>query len=291
MAHFSRAPDRRQRFLLPVDMMDWLPEDDIVYLIVDAVDVTDLSGFEATCKVGHAGQAPFAPAMMLALLIYAYSHGVRSSRVIERLCRRDAGYRFIVGDEVPDHSVIARFRRNAEASHHRRDRIPAVRARAGKPRLPGRGETLREGLYDPDLEPGVRQLGRGIRRRCGADRRYARPYPAPCHRRGSCFMSLCPVPLGLRPPVARAMTVSARSTVTAVSTGPPVCSTPRTRSVNRCSRRVRKPWHDNVAGGEALQEPAKALSPRAAALNVKPGTNIVISHWPHREIDPDGQPC
>ena len=110
IAHFFRAPDRRQRFLLPVDMMDWLPEDDIVHLIVDAVGVMDLSEFEATCKVGHAGQPPFAPAMMLALLIYAYSHGVRSSRVIERLCRRDAGYRFIVGDAVPDHSVIARFR-------------------------------------------------------------------------------------------------------------------------------------------------------------------------------------
>ena len=91
-------------------MMDWLPEDDIVHLIVDAVGVMDLSEFEATCKVGHAGQPPFVPAMMLALLIYAYSHGVRSSRVIERLCRRDAGYRFIVGDAVPDHSVIARFR-------------------------------------------------------------------------------------------------------------------------------------------------------------------------------------
>src|SRR3954468_19126170 len=110
MAHFFRAPDRRQRFLLPLDMMEWLPEDDIVHLIVDAVELMDLSKFEATCKVGGAGQPPFAPAMLLALLIYAYSHGVRSSRVIERLCRRDAGYRFIVGDEVPDHTVIARFR-------------------------------------------------------------------------------------------------------------------------------------------------------------------------------------
>ncbi len=109
-AKLAFLDDRRQRFLLPVDMMDWLPEDDIVHLIVDAVGVMDLSEFEATCKVGHAGQPPFAPAMMLALLIYAYSHGVRSSRVIERLCRRDAGYRFIVGDAVPDHSVIARFR-------------------------------------------------------------------------------------------------------------------------------------------------------------------------------------
>lgn len=115
MAHFFREPDRRQRFLLPVDMMDWLPEGDIVHVIVDAVGLMDLSDFEATCKVGRAGQPPFAPAMLLALLIYAYSHGVRSSRAIERLCRRDAGYRFIVGDDVPDHSVIARFRqRHAE---------------------------------------------------------------------------------------------------------------------------------------------------------------------------------
>ena len=110
MAHFFREPDRRQRFLLPVDMMDWLPEGDIVHVVVDAVGLMELSDFEATCKVGRAGQPPFAPAMLLALLIYAYSHGVRSSRAIERLCRRDAGYRFIVGDDVPDHSVIARFR-------------------------------------------------------------------------------------------------------------------------------------------------------------------------------------
>src|SRR5215210_117328 len=67
MAHFFRAPDRRQRFLLPVDMMEWLPEDDIVHLMVDAVGLMDLSRFEATCKVGGAGQPPFAPAMLLAL--------------------------------------------------------------------------------------------------------------------------------------------------------------------------------------------------------------------------------
>jgi transposase len=111
MAPFFREPDRRQRFLLPVDMLDWLPEDDIVHLIIEAVDLMDLSGFEASCRVGKAGQAPFAPRVLLALLIYAYAQGVRSSRAIERLCRRDAGYRLIVGQEVPDHTVIARFRR------------------------------------------------------------------------------------------------------------------------------------------------------------------------------------
>ena len=49
VAQFFREPDRRQRFLLPVDMMDWLPGDDIVHLIVDAVGLMDLSAFESAC--------------------------------------------------------------------------------------------------------------------------------------------------------------------------------------------------------------------------------------------------
>jgi transposase len=111
MARFFRIAERRQSFLLPADMRDWLPDDDIVHLIVDAVSVMDLWAFEAQHKLGGAGQPAFAPQMLLSVLIYAYSHGVRSSRAIERLCGRDAGYRFIVGEHMPDHTVIARFRR------------------------------------------------------------------------------------------------------------------------------------------------------------------------------------
>src|SRR5438874_11280674 len=124
MAHDFRCPERRQTFLLPPDMRDWLPEDDIVHLILDAVSLMDLSAFEAAHKLGGAGQAPFAPSMLLSVLIYAYSHGVRSSRAIERLCGRDAGYRFIVGAHVPDHTVIARFRRRHVA--HMREVFVAV---------------------------------------------------------------------------------------------------------------------------------------------------------------------
>jgi transposase len=107
VAHFFREPDRRQRFLLPVDMMDWLPEGDIVHLIIDAVGVMDLSGFEAAYQVGKAGQAPFAPRGLLARLIYAYCHGI-SAHVGSS--SGGAGYRFIVGAGIPDHTVIARFR-------------------------------------------------------------------------------------------------------------------------------------------------------------------------------------
>jgi transposase len=111
MARDFRRPERRQLSLLPPDMQDWLPEDDIVHLVLDAVSLMDLSEYEEDHRVGGVGQAPFAPSMLLALLIYAYSHGVKSSRAIERLCRRDAGYRYIVCEHVPDHTVIARFRR------------------------------------------------------------------------------------------------------------------------------------------------------------------------------------
>jgi hypothetical protein len=76
-------------------MRDWLPDNDIVHLILDAVALMDLSAFETAHKLGGAGQAPFAPSLLLSVLIYAYSYGVRSSRAIERLCGRDAGYHFI----------------------------------------------------------------------------------------------------------------------------------------------------------------------------------------------------
>lgn len=110
MARDFRMLERCQAFLLPPNMQGWVQQDDILNLVLDEVSLMDLSEYEKEHRVGGVGQAPFAPSMLLALLIYAYSHGVRSSRTVERLCRRDAGYRYIVGGHVPDHTVIARFR-------------------------------------------------------------------------------------------------------------------------------------------------------------------------------------
>jgi hypothetical protein len=58
MAHHFREAERRQKALLPADMMEWLPENDIVHLIVEAVALMDLSKFEVSYKLGRAGQAP-----------------------------------------------------------------------------------------------------------------------------------------------------------------------------------------------------------------------------------------
>ena len=104
------CPQRDQPLLLPVDMREWLPEDDLVFVVLDAVATVDLDGFRRRYRADGHGRAAFDPGMMVALLLYGYCQGERSSRVIERRCVRDVGYRVITGGLNPDHATIARFR-------------------------------------------------------------------------------------------------------------------------------------------------------------------------------------
>ena len=94
----------------------WLPEDHLAWFVISVVEQLDVSGFEAGAKLGGAGRAPYDPRMLLALLIYAYACGERSSRQIERLCAVDVAFRVICAQDVPDHSTIARFRQRHEAA-------------------------------------------------------------------------------------------------------------------------------------------------------------------------------
>jgi transposase len=109
-------PQRDQPLLMPVDMREWLPEDDLVFVVLDAVATLDLDGFRRRYRADGHGRAAFDPEMMVALLLYGYCQGERSSRVIERRCVRDVGYRVVTGGLRPDHATIARFRvRHEEA--------------------------------------------------------------------------------------------------------------------------------------------------------------------------------
>ena len=101
--------ERDQAFLLPPDLRDWIPADDLVHFVIEAVDRVDMSAF----KVNHrgTGSAQYHPRMMLALLIYCYANGIFSSRRIERASYRDIGVRFVAANRHPDHDTIATFRR------------------------------------------------------------------------------------------------------------------------------------------------------------------------------------
>ena len=101
--------ERDQAFLLPPDLRDWIPEDDLAHFVIEAVERVGMSAF----KVNHrgTGSAQYHPRMMLALLVYCYANGIFSSRRIERATHRDIGVRFVAANSHPDHDTIASFRR------------------------------------------------------------------------------------------------------------------------------------------------------------------------------------
>lgn len=104
------ACDRDQSLLLPPDMREWLAEDHFAWFVIEAVDALDLSDFYADYRDDGHGRAAHDPRMMVALTLYAYATGERSSRAIERHCREDVAFRVIAANRIPDHATIARFR-------------------------------------------------------------------------------------------------------------------------------------------------------------------------------------
>lgn len=108
------ACDREQELLLPPSLRDWLGEDHLAWCVLDAVEQIDLSAIYAAYRADGWGRAAFEPQMMVALLLYAYAVGERSSRAIERRCREDVAFRVIAANQAPDHATIARFRARHE---------------------------------------------------------------------------------------------------------------------------------------------------------------------------------
>lgn len=102
--------DRDQPLLLPPDLRDWLPEDHLAWFVIEAVTELDLGPFYASYRADGHGAAAHDPQMMVALLLYAYATGERSSRQIERRTREDVAFRVIAANRVPDHATISRFR-------------------------------------------------------------------------------------------------------------------------------------------------------------------------------------
>src|ERR1700674_746586 len=106
--------DRDQELLLPPSLKEWLPEDHLAWFVLAMTEEMDLSAFYGAYRGDGHGRAAHEPAMMLALLLYAYCKGQRSSRVIERECVENVAYRVIAANQRPDHTTIARFRQRHE---------------------------------------------------------------------------------------------------------------------------------------------------------------------------------
>lgn len=100
--------DYSQALDLTVSMRDCLPSDHLARFVVDCVAQLDLSTIYA--RYGLRGGEPYAPEVLLGLLLYGYATGVFSSRKIERATYEVVPFRFIAGNLHPDHDTLAAFR-------------------------------------------------------------------------------------------------------------------------------------------------------------------------------------
>jgi transposase len=93
-----------------------LPSEHLCWKIIDAVQQLDLSGFLAGYRADGQGASAYPPDVVLALVLYCYSKGIRSSRKIETACQDDIGARIITASQQIDHATIARFHRRHRQS-------------------------------------------------------------------------------------------------------------------------------------------------------------------------------
>ena len=109
------TPERDQLYLMPHNLEDWIPEDDIVHFVIEAAELVPVDDFRINDR--GTGSRQYHPNMMLALLLYCYSHGIFSSRPIERAAYKDVAIRYLCGNTHPDHNTICLFRsRNEKAN-------------------------------------------------------------------------------------------------------------------------------------------------------------------------------
>jgi transposase len=107
--NFAGGGDGDQVFLMPPDPRDWLPEGHLAWAVRRAAGELDLAPFLAAYRADGQGKTAYHPGMMVALIVYCYCKGIRSSRAIEMATFDDVGARVICGGLHPDHATNARF--------------------------------------------------------------------------------------------------------------------------------------------------------------------------------------
>ncbi len=115
MPHHFRPYQPEQLLLLPPDLRDWLPEDHLVYTVSELVDALDLAAFYAPYAQQGSGNLPYAPAMMVKILVYGYATGVLSSRRLAQKLEEDVAFRVLAAGNRPQHRTLCEFRRRHRA--------------------------------------------------------------------------------------------------------------------------------------------------------------------------------
>jgi transposase len=99
-----------QSLLLPPSLQDWLPARHLAYFISETVDQLNLRNFEERYELSGEGTLPYAPALMVKILLYGYATGIFSSRKIANKLHEDIAFRVLGANNFPSYRTIARFR-------------------------------------------------------------------------------------------------------------------------------------------------------------------------------------
>ncbi|EMA27653.1 IS1182 family transposase [Haloarcula japonica] len=109
-----------QQHLLPKDLSEWVEEDSLERFVSDTIDFLDSEGrlepFYPDPQQDGRGRPSYHPVMLLKILVFGYSIGVRSSRKLDRLLERDIAFRYLAANQQPDFRTISDFRKD-----HRED--------------------------------------------------------------------------------------------------------------------------------------------------------------------------
>ena len=96
--------------LLAVDLSRQLLPGTFEHALAHLIDhELDLSHFDAHYHNDERGSAAYPPAMLLKVVLFAYSQGIVSSRAIERACRDHVTFMALSGDSAPHFTTIAGF--------------------------------------------------------------------------------------------------------------------------------------------------------------------------------------
>ena len=114
-----RYGDRRQKTLFPESIDEYIPAEAPVRAYDVFVDSLDLNALGIAIDPHKVGPPQYAPKVMLKLLLYGYSYGVRSSRKLEREAHYNLSFIWLTSGLKPDHKTIAEFRRKNKSALQR----------------------------------------------------------------------------------------------------------------------------------------------------------------------------
>ncbi len=102
-----------QTWLLPVLLLELIPEDHICHFVADVVNSMDMSEMEERYKFTP-GNPAYSRRVLLRLVIMASVDAVRSSRNIAKLARENVVYMYLAGNDKPDFRTICNFKKECK---------------------------------------------------------------------------------------------------------------------------------------------------------------------------------